>query len=180
MRTARYALILVALTAAFGTPAVAHAAPAHAQNGSHVVGRVDGRTYVLVGPSVFGVSVQQDPLAYLAVKTADGIVRGHWSYHYYEGGVETTFAGPITCLTIHANRAWIGGTITQSSDSSQVGSGAWWQIADNGTGAHPVIPDRTTFAGIGTLAQTQIYCDTAAEPRFVFDVQRGGAKISNR
>ena len=59
-------------------------------------------------------------------------------------------------------------------------SDAWWQIADNGTGTHPVIPDRTTFAGIGTLAQTQTYCDTAPEPRFIFDVQQGGVRVSTR
>ena len=45
--------------------------------------------------------------------------------------------------------------ITQSSDPTQIESGGWWQIADNGTGPHPIIPDRTTFVGIGTLEQTQ-------------------------
>jgi hypothetical protein len=105
-------------------------------------------------------------------------VRGHWSYHYYEAGVETTFSGPISCLTVHGDRAWVGGPITQSSDPTQIGSGGWWQIADNGTGPHPVIPDRTTFVGIGTLEQTQAYCDTAPEPRFIFDVQQGGVQVS--
>jgi hypothetical protein len=181
MRTARNALVIVALTAGFGTvPAAAHATPAPARNDHRVVASVEGHTYVLLGPSVFGVTVQQDPLAYMAVEFSDGLVRGHWTYRYYEGGVETTFAGPVTCLTVRANRAWIGGTITKSSDPTQLGSGAWWQIADNGTGPHPVIPDRTTFAGLGTLAQTQAYCDTAPDPHFIFDVQEGGVTVSSR
>jgi hypothetical protein len=172
----------VPLVAACGIAAAAQAAqaaPPPARNELHVVARVQGHTEVILGPSVFGVTVQQDPLAYTAVESSDGTVRGHWTYHYYEAGVETTFGGPVTCLTVRANRAWFGGTITRSSDSTQVGSGAWWQIVDNGTGQHPVIPDRTTFAGIGTLAQTQAYCDTAPDPHFIFDVQHGGVTISN-
>jgi hypothetical protein len=165
--------ILAVLTSAT-LVAVALSGPSSA---STPLARVTGETYVLLGPSVFGVTVQQDPLAYAATKGTDGAVHGHWTYHYYEDGVETTFAGPITCLTVLGNRAWLGGPITTSSDPSQIGSGAWWQVADNGSGTHPVTPDRTTFVGIGTLAQTQTYCDTAPEPHFIFDVQRGGIQV---
>ena len=84
-----------------------------------------------------------------------------------------------THLTVRGNRAWIGGPITVSSDPTQVGMGAWWQVADNGSGRHPVVPDQTTFAGIGTLAQTQAYCDNAAAPHFIFDVQLGGVRVSD-
>ncbi len=164
-----------ALTAAAGAQA---AAPGH-HGGSPVTGQVTGRTYVLLGPSVFGVTVQQDPLAYQATKRADGTVRGRWSYHYFEAGQETTFSGPVTCLTVSGNRAWIGGPVTASSDPAQVGMGAWWQVADNGTGRHPVVPDQTTFAGIGTLAQTQAYCDGAPAPHFIFDVQLGGVRVTD-
>jgi hypothetical protein len=173
----RVAVVAAAILLSSGVTITAAAAAPPAPN--PVVASVDGRTYVLLGPSVFGVTVQQDPLAYSAVERSDGTVRGHWSYNYYEAGVETTFSGPVSCLTVRGNRAWIGGPISHSSDPTQVGSGAWWQIADNGTGRHPVIPDRTTFAGIGTLAQTQAYCDTAPEPRFIFDVQQGGVRVSS-
>jgi hypothetical protein len=172
----RFALVAVAILLSGLVPATAAAAAPMAP--APVTASVEGHTYVLLGPSVFGVTVQQDPLAYSAVKLSDGTVHGHWSYHYYEAGVETTFGGPISCLTVHGNRAWVGGPITQSSDPTQVGSGGWWQVADNGTGPHPVIPDRTTFVGIGTLGQTQAYCDTAPDPRFIFDVQQGGVRVS--
>jgi hypothetical protein len=169
--------ILAVLTTAALAATLADAGPSAARAPRD---RVAGHTYVLLGPSVFGVTVQQDPLVYAASKGADGAVHGHWSYHYYEAGVETTFAGPVTCLTVMGNRAWIGGPITASSDPTQIGCGAWWQVADNGTGAHPVVPDRTTFAGIGSLADTQTYCDTAPEPHFIFDVQRGHLKVTSR
>jgi hypothetical protein len=175
--THRFVIVAAAgmLASATAPTVPANASPSESRD---VVARVIGHTYILLGPAVFGVTVQQDPLAYTAVEFSDGTVRGRWSYHYYEAGAETTFSGPVSCLTVHGNRAWIGGPITNSSDPSQIGSGAWWQIADNGTGRHPVTPDRTTFAGIGTLPQTQAYCDTAPEPRFIFDVQQGGVQVS--
>ena len=166
------ATLLVSVSAVSG--AADAAAPRHHH---HVVSRVDGHTYVLLGPSVFGVTVQQDPLEYTAEGRDDGSVRGRWRYDYFEAGVETTFSGSVTCLTVRGNRAWIGGPITASSDPSMIGQGAWWQVADNGTGRHPVVPDRTTFAGIGTIAQTQAYCADAPEPHFIFDVQQGSVRV---
>ena len=177
MRSMRYAVV-VALAVAAANPGAAVAAGSPARSDQRVVARVDGHTYVLLGPTVFGVTVQQDPLAYTAFRTSSGTVGGRWIYDYYEGGVETTFKGRVTCLAVEGNRAWIGGTVTGSSDPTQIGLGAWWQIADNGSGRHPVVPDRTTFAGFGTLAQTQAYCDMAPDPHFIFDVQLGGVRVS--
>src|SRR5215470_11493774 len=65
-----------------------------------VVASVDGSTYVLLGPSVFGVTVQQDPLAYHAVELTDGTIRGSWRYDLWQAGQETTFSGPVTCLSV--------------------------------------------------------------------------------
>lgn len=167
------------------TAGVASAAAAPARHRAPVTGhpavtaQVDGSTYVLVGPGVFGVTVQQDPLAYHAVKLADGTVRGWWRYHLWQAGQETTFSGPVTCLSVSGNRAWAGGPVTASSDPAQVGMGAWWQVADNGAGRHPVIPDRTTFAGIGTMAQTIAYCNDQPAPHHIFDVQLGGVTVED-
>jgi hypothetical protein len=63
---------------------VASAAAAPPRLGDPVAAQVDGQTYVLLGPSVFGVTVQQDPLAYHVIKLADGTVRGWWRYDYWE------------------------------------------------------------------------------------------------
>lgn len=150
----------------------AAAAPA-----SPVIAEVDGHTYVLLGPSVFGVTVQQDPLAYHAVRLADGSAQGGWSYDLWQAGQLTTYSGPVTCMSVSGNRAWIGGPITASSDPTQVGMWAWWQVADNGTGRHPVVPDQTTFVGIGTQAQTIAYCTGEPAPHFIFDVQLGDVSV---
>src|SRR5450755_2095606 len=115
-----------AVTAMMAGGALTATASAQAAASGHrglgpVAGRVDGRTYVLLGPSVFGVTVQQDPLAYHATRFADGTVRGGWHYDYWEAGQQTTFSGDVTCMTVSGNRAWIGGPITQSSDPTQIG-----------------------------------------------------------
>ena len=160
-----------------GTITTAAAQPIGGSRGPRA--EVNGRTYVLLGPSVFGVTVQQDPLEYHATLFADGSVHGTWRYDYWEAGQETTFSGQVTCLSVSGNRAWVGGPITQSSDPTQVGQGAWWQVADNGSGRHPVTPDRTTFAGIGTMTQTTDYCADQPDPHFIFDVQLGGVSVRN-
>jgi hypothetical protein len=167
--------------AAAGRAAVAgRAAAAGPHGGRAVTALVEGDTYVLLGPSVFGVTVQQDPLAYHAVRLADGTVRGHWRYRLWQAGQETTFSGPVTCMTVSGNRAWLGGPIAASSDPTQVGMGAWWQVADNGTGRHPVVPDRTTFVGTGTMAKTLAYCADSPAPHFIFDVQLGFVRVTDR
>ena len=99
-----------AVIMAFAGVGAAAAAPTPdgAGHGWGVAAAVGGSTYVLLGPSVFGVTVQQDPLAYEAVKLADGTVRGRWSYDYWQSGQETTFSGPVTCMSVSGNRAWIG------------------------------------------------------------------------
>ena len=61
-----------------GSLATSAAAQASHRHDPPVLARVDGRTYVLLGPSVFGVTVQQDPLTYHVAKLANGQVRGWW------------------------------------------------------------------------------------------------------
>ena len=169
----------LALAAALAGSGLAGAAAAVSHPGDDsIVASVQGHTYVLLGPSVFGVTVQQDPLAYNAIELADGTVHGQWQYDLWQAGQETTFSGAVTCMTVSGNRAWVGGPIAESSDPTQIGMGAWWQVADNGTGRHPVVPDRTTFVGIGTIAQTQAYCANAPAPHFIFDVQLGGVQVA--
>lgn len=168
---------VAAVIAGGGLAGAASASVTHSA-GDTVIASVDGSTYVLLGPSVFGVTVQQDPLAYHAFELADGTVHGQWRYDLWQAGQETTFSGNVTCMTVIGKRAWIGGPITESSDPTQVGMGAWWQVADNGAGQHPVVPDRTTFVGIGTMSQTLAYCANAPAPHFIFDVQVGGVQVS--
>jgi hypothetical protein len=170
---------MLAVTASIASMGAASAATGPARPGSHtaVVARVEGDTYVLLGPSVFGATVQQDPLAYSAVERAGADAYGHWRYDLWQAGQVTTYSGTVTCLSVSGSHAWVGGTITKSSDPTAVGTGAWWQVADNGAGRHPVTPDQTTFVGMGTLAETLAYCANQPAPHFIFDVQLGGVRV---
>ena len=54
--------------------------------------------------------------------------------------------GPVTCLSIRGNEAWIGGTVARiespdAEDQSLVGVDMWWRVQDNGQGAGDA-PDR--------------------------------------
>ena len=173
------AALVMAATIASTSAVSAATIPARLGSDGTVAARVEGATYVLLGPSVFGVTVQQDPLAYSAVEFADGTVHGHWRYDLWQAGQETTYSGTMTCLSVSGSHAWVGGPITESSDPTAVGMGAWWQVADNGTGRHPMMPDQTTFVGMGTMTQTLAYCANQPAPHFIFDVQLGGVRIDD-
>lgn len=181
-RRSRLALgaMVVLLAATAAGPASASASITAVAGHGPVVARVVGSTHILLGPATFGVTVQQDPLAYEATLFADGTVAGQWRYEYYESGAHLSFSGRVTCLAVQGTRAWVGGDIDTTTDPTSVGLGAWWQVADLGSGRHPVVPDRTTFAGIGTLQATQAYCDNRPDPHFIFDVQSGGVVVSDR
>jgi hypothetical protein len=172
-------LLVVLVAGPTTTASAASAGQTAGRSAAHgrIVATVAGSTHVLLGPGTFGVTVQQDPLAYEAVLFADGTVQGHWRYDYYESGAHLMFSGPVSCMAVQGNRAWIGGPIAKTTDPTSVGLGAWWQVADLGSGRHPVVPDRTTFAGIGTLDATQAYCDGRPDPHFIFDVQSGGVVV---
>jgi hypothetical protein len=61
------------------------------------------------------------------------------------------------------NDAWIGGVIRSSNDPSGDGAGA--------------PPDVTTFHGIGSLAQTQAFCDNHPAYRFPFTIDGGNIQV---
>ena len=67
-------------------------------------------------------------------------------------------------MSVSASRAGIGGPITDSGDPTQLGRGVGWQMAGNGTGPRPVIPDRTTFVGSGTMSKTIACCNDEPAP----------------
>ena len=69
-------------------------------------------------------------------------------------------------MSVSANRAWIGGPITDSGDPTQLGMGAGWQMAGHGTGPRPVISGRATFVGSGTMSKTIACCNDEPAPSF--------------
>src|SRR5206468_2095661 len=82
---------------------------------------------------------------------ADGRVVGSFRYDYAESGHATTYRGRVTCLSVSAERAWIGGYVTKTDDPSARGAWVWWQVDD---GTQLGLSDQTTFVGFGTRAPT--------------------------
>jgi len=49
-------------------------------------------------------------------------------------------------------------------------------VTDNGEGSRAA-PDITTFLGVGSLAQTQAFCDEHPAYRFPFAIQGGDIQV---
>ena len=108
----------------------------------------------------------------------DGTTDGWYTYREVDDGVPFDARGPVTCLTVIGNDAWIGGTIDASSDPTVVGSGSWWHVTDNGEGAK-ALPDITTFLGIGTAAETRAFCAGRPAYRHPFAIDGGNIQVSD-
>lgn len=71
--------------------------------------------------------------AFTAKNRADGSTQGQWQVHNRANGVREH--GVVTCLEVVDNRAWIGGTVTHSSDPLRVGQDRNFRVFDGGEGS---------------------------------------------
>jgi hypothetical protein len=126
---------------------------------------------------VFGLNtLELQDFGFNARVTSDGSADGWFTYRDVEDGAPFTASGPITCLTVIGNQAWVGATIDRSNDPTIVGMGAWWHVTDNGQGAGSQ-PDITTFLGVGTLDATAAFC--AGHPAYLhpFAIDAGNIQV---
>lgn len=149
--------------------------PAEASVGG-IAASASGATAVHLGKEIFGVPVTMRVLSYSAFERSDGRVGGSWYYDLTEAGHRTTYRGTISCLATAADRAWIGGTVTASTDPALPARHVWWQVDD---GASLGLPDQTTFVGFGTAEQTSAYCAGKPYPRHIFDVNSGSVTVTD-
>jgi hypothetical protein len=133
----------------------------------------------LIVHNVFGLqTLELKQFEFKAAGNPDSSASGRYRYREIDDGVPFDASGPITCMTVVGDQAWIGGTITDSNDPTVIGAGSWWHVTDNGQGANDP-PDITTFLGIGTLAQTQAFCDTYPPYKHPFAIDGGNIKVSD-
>jgi hypothetical protein len=133
----------------------------------------------LVVHDVFGLqTLELQNFGFNAKIKPDGVADGWYTYREVDDGVPISVDGPVTCLTVIGNEAWIGGVVRSSSDSSIVGMGSWWHVTDNGEGANAP-PDITTFLGVGTLGETQAFCDTHPPYKHPFATDGGNIQVSD-
>ena len=93
--------------------------------------------------------------AFTAQIDANGNVKGQAEFQLRY--IDTTIHAEVNCLAVVGNDAWIGGTITRSSNPAVVGLGLHilFRVQDNGEGdAHP--PDMTSQLVWGAVPP----CDT--------------------
>jgi hypothetical protein len=127
---------------------------------------------------VFGLqTLELKSFTFQAKLERDGSVLGHYSYRDVEDGVPFDASGPITCLVVDGNHAWLGGIVEGSNDPTYVGQESWFQVIDNGEGAH-MPPDVTTLLGVSPVpGSAQGYCDAAPSPRFPWPVAQGSIQV---
>jgi len=167
--------VRIATLAATGVVALALAGVVYAGHGG---GSAQGSRVHLTVHNVFGLqTLELKQFQYKATGNADGSATGSYTYREIDDGVPFTAGGPITCMAVVGNEAWIGGTITDSNDPTMIGSGSWWHVTDNGQGANDP-PDITTFLGIGSQEQTQAFCDTYPPYKHPFAIDGGNIKVS--
>jgi len=147
---------------------------AASQSGNPVVEEASGGIHWTIPlPNVFGVEVVSQPLAFDALKYANGSVSGHFEYIQKAGGDMFKFGVDVTCMNVYGgNRAKIGGIVTESSDPTiAVGSYGWFQVFDNGEAANAP-PDQSSLVGFGDEAANEAFCNSPNLPRFgPWDVQ---------
>jgi hypothetical protein len=123
--------------------------------------------------------------AHNAVLHADGTVSGHYQINIRS--LDAAFRGPVTCLNVIGNRAWVGGIAEQVVSSNPnlaalEGQEMWFQVRDNGEGGDDP-PDITTSIGItpigGPPGEAAAYCQAAPEPRTPLQIQGGNIQVTS-
>ncbi|HWN19926.1 MAG TPA: hypothetical protein VNO19_13510 [Gemmatimonadales bacterium] len=120
--------------------------------------------------------------SFTAQQRADGTTSGQYQYTFRAAGFSVH--GPVTCLSIRGNEAWIGGTVghiksPDPEDQSLVGADMWWRLEDNGEGASDA-PDRTTgvgFAFSGSTITAESWCRDQPALLILRDVESGNIEV---
>ena len=120
--------------------------------------------------------------SFSAIRRADGTTSGEYQYDFRAAGFSVH--GPVTCLSIRGNEAWIGGTVgdinsPDPEDQSLVGVDMWWRLQDNGEGAGDA-PDLTTgvgFAFPGSTITAESWCRDQPALLILREVESGNILV---
>jgi hypothetical protein len=146
---------------------------------SQVVASASGGSQLKIH-NMFGLElIDVRTYAFNAVKRADGTVTGNYVHRSLDDGVPFYADGPVTCLNVNGNNAWVGGLIENSSEPSIVGWQMWFQVEDNGEGNNG-LSDWTTLLGASPdPGSAQACCDDAPAVRFPFDIDHGNIQVNS-
>jgi hypothetical protein len=117
-------------------------------------------------------------------RQADGRTRGLYHYDFRAAGFSVQ--GPITCISIAGNQAWVGGTVARidspdPEDQSLVGADMWWRSIDNGFRSQK--PDSTTgvgFAFPGGTITAESWCRDQPQALVLRQVEKGNLVVKGQ
>ena len=115
-------------------------------------------------------------------RQANGNTHGFYYYDFRAAGFSVQ--GPITCISISGDQAWIGGTVARidspdPADQSLVGADMWWRSIDMGFST----PDSTTglgFAFPGGTITAESWCRDQPAVLTMRQVERSGFLIKGK
>lgn len=151
-------------------------------HGHRVVLEVKGRAD---HTRIVGVDTAMTLFRFHMEKKANGKTSGRYYYNFQAAGFAVR--GPVTCVTVKGNQAWVGGTVesVESADPTRqdlVGLEMWWRSVDNGHGRHAA-PDSSTglgFAFAGGTITAESWCNDQPLSLVIREVERGDVKIKDR
>jgi len=128
------------------------------------------------GRYMFIANGQPVMFIYEAWKDADGAVFG--SYYYWQQSINLTVWGPVTCINVVGNHAWMAGNVEGVSGNPDfadlVGTESWWQVFDN---TYYGMPDVSTGLGAAAAPAGTDWCNDMPDPRFPWDLMNGNLVV---
>lgn len=145
------------------------AAPAAVLNGAPDRRSATGSAHFLTGG-------EHRTVAFTAIRDADGSVHGQFQMNIH--ALDVFWHTEVECLTIVGNRAFIGGTVTSSSDARvRVGTKSYFWVEDHGQGADAP-PDRVSLVSPNEDQQgLDDFCNLVQNLLPGRDVLRGNVQI---
>lgn len=106
-----------------------------------------------------------------ARKYDDDAIKGSFQLRFHSDP-EFWAKGVVTCFEISGNRAWFGGTYTDSSNPSLIGEERVWWAEDNGDE-----PERDRISGLIGTTSALDYCSTRPEWPGLYELEAGNITI---
>ncbi len=131
---------------------------------------------------VVGGVAELTTFSFTAVAHRDGAVSGQYQYNFRANGFAVH--GPVSCVTVSGNQAWVGGIVDRvvtdnPAFEALLGLEMWWRSIDNGEGAGAA-PDVTTGLGFGFAGSTitaESWCRDQPLSLVAREVEKGNIQV---
>jgi hypothetical protein len=154
------------------------ALPSLAAGDHGVVARLTGAGHHV---RVLGGVEDLTTFSFSAIRRADGTTTGQYQYNFRAAGFSVH--GPVTCLSIRGNEAWVGGTVGRidspdAEDQALVGVDMWWRVQDGAGIDGGDLSSGVGFAFAGSAITAASWCADQPALLPVRPVAHGNLTIS--